>query len=301
MPKVSAAVLTHNRRDSLLKALESVYAQDYEGDVELVIVDAASTDGTAEVIRTRFPDAKYIRLPRNLGAPAGRNHVYANCTGDYVIHVEDDGYLEPDVFRLTVEHFETDPSVGIISMRQVFTDAEGDHVVGRGQEEIGEFRGNSCALRGAMLEETGYYPEDFFYCGEESDLAIRALDAGYRIISDPRLVVHHPVAGGSFAKKWDYYRFRNPMLIVIHLFPGWLMIKYLLLRAGSYFLLSARRGTFHMYLAALGYVLWHLPTALLRRRPCRAEAVRKHLRLRGSRHKERVYAMSSAGQSGRNS
>jgi GT2 family glycosyltransferase len=269
-----------------------VYQQDYEGDIELVIVDAASTDGTAEAIGTRFPDAKYIRLPRNLGAPGGRNHMYANCTGDYIIHVEDDGFLEPDVFRLTVERFETDPSVGIISMRQVFTDADGDHVVGRGQEEIGSFRGNSCALRRAMLDETGYYPEDFFYCAEENDLAIRALDAGYRIISDPRLVVHHPVAGGSFAKKWDYYRFRNPMLIVLRLFPGWLMIKYLLLRAGSYFPVSLRRGTFHMYLAALGCVLWRLPGSLLRRRPCKAEAVRKHLQLRGSRRNDRVYAAS---------
>ena len=91
----------------------------------------------------------------------------------------------------------------------------------------------------------------------------------------------HPRVGASTGPCSDYYRFRNPLLVVVRLFPGRLMLKYLALRIGSHLIASCKRRTPHKYLRAVAHVLWHLPGTLIRRKPCSAEAVRKYFRLRG--------------------
>lgn len=281
MPKVSVGILTFNRRAAVLKAIQSVYDQGL-ADVEIVVVDSASTDGTRDAVRTRFPHVKLIRLPRNLGCVGGRNHVYANCNGNFIVNVDDDGFLGEAALQRIIDVFESDPLIGIISMRRMFTDELGsEQTAGDGKQEVGSFSGGLSAFRRVMLDEIGYYPEDFFYFSEEAHLAIRALDAGYKIVHAPDVIMWHPRLGPSSETRWDYYRLRNPLLVVLQLFPGWLLVKYLVLRTGSYFLVSLKRGTPHQYLRAVGHLFWHLPATLRERRPCSATAVRKYLRLTG--------------------
>ena len=280
MARVSVGILTCNRREAVLRAIRSACEQGTD-DLEIVVVDSASTDGTAEAVRRCFPQVKYIRLPRNLGCPAGRNYIYANCTGDYIVNVDDDGFLGAGALEGVVRVFESDPTIGIVAMRQVFTDdPQAVCASPEGRREVGSFWGGVCAFRRAMLERIGYYPEDFFLFAEEAYLAIRAMDAGYRIVYDPGIVMWHPRIGASASKRWDYYRFRNALLVVTRLFPGWLMLKYLVLRMGSYLLISLRRGTPHHYLRAVAHVLWTLPSTLLTRSACGAAAVHRYFALR---------------------
>jgi len=281
MSKVSVGILTFNRRETVLNAICSVCDQGCD-DIEIVVVDSASTDGTCEAVSARFPRVKLVRLPRNLGCVGGRNHVYANCTGDFIVNVDDDGLLGTGAVKRIVDLFESDPAIGIISMRRVFTDEPWSaQVVGEGRREVGSFSGGVSAFRRTMLDRIGYYPEDFFYFSEEAHLAIRAMDAGYKIVHAPDITMWHPRVGPSSETRWDYYRLRNPLLVVLQLFPGWLLVKYLVLRTGSYLFLSLRRGTASAYLQALGDVLWRLPSTLLHRKPCSEIAVRKHLQLTG--------------------
>lgn len=281
MIRVSAGILTYNRKDAVLRAIESVYQQGVD-DVEVVVADSASTDGSAEAIRKCYPKVKVIRLPRNLGCPGGRNHVLANCTGDYIVNLDDDGFLGEGALKRVVEAFDSDPTIGIIAMQQRFIDEpESARTSGDQGAEVGLFRGGVSAFRRAMLDKTGDYPDDFFLFAEEGYLALKAIDAGYRIVSRPDIIMWHPRIGASSGTRWDYYRYRNPLLVVMRLFPGWLMVKYLFLRTASYALLSIRRGSVLQYLRAIGHVLWHLPRTLWTRRPCSAETVRTHFRLRG--------------------
>jgi len=282
MPKITVGILTYNRRETVLKAIQSAFDQGF-AEMEVVVVDSNSQDGTAGAIRKQFPDVKLVCLPRNLGCPGGRNHVYANATGDYIVNLDDDGWLGEHALERVVETFESDSSIGIVCMRQCFPEEENPSELAHSDRvrEVGGFRGGVSAFSRMMLDEIGLYPDDFFFFKEEEFLAIRALDAGHKIVSRPDIIMWHPRFGpsGSTEVCWDYYRFRNPLLVVTRLFSGWLMIEYLILRMGSYALISLPRGTFHKYLAAVTSVLWRLPRTLLTRRPCSAEAVRKYLRL----------------------
>ena len=281
-PRVSVGILTFNRRDALKKALESVLAQD-RSNLEVVVVDSASTDGTQELVRDEFPSVNYIRLPRNLGCPEGRNHILANCSGEFVVSVDDDGFLAEDAVRHVVAAFASDPTIGVVALRQVFTDEPGSKTQ-TGDEtpltDAGCFSGGVSAFRRSMLDQTGGYPHDFFLFAEESFLSLRALEAGYRIVSEPRAVMFHPRAGSSVSTANDYHRFRNPLLVVVRLFPPSQLVVYLPGRLISYFFISIRRGSFLQYLKAALGVLGSLPWELSRRTPVSRATVRRQLSLR---------------------
>jgi len=277
--KLSVGIVTYNRSKVALRAIQSVYDQDVD-DIEVIVVDNNSKDGTVDAIRQQFPEVKLICLARNVGCPAGRNHTFANCTGDYIINLDDDGYLGKGAAKKVIEVFETDPSIGVIAMKQCFiNEPESSRSVGETGQEVVRFFGGVSAFRMEMLEKTGYYPDDFFIYNEEAVLGLRVIDAGWRIVSRNDIIMWHPrFGGGTRSKSLDYYRFRNSLLVVTRLFPGWLMVKYLILRLGSYFLTSIKNRTFHKYLLAVWYVLSRLPATLIIRKPCRRETVEKYFR-----------------------
>ena len=282
--RVSVGILTYNRREALLTAIQSVYDQQVP-ETEVVVVDSNSTDGTGDAVKETFPEVKYIRLPRNLGCPSGRNHIYANCEGEYIINLDDDGHLGEGAIEKVIKVFDGDPSIGIIAMSQRFTDEpDSGRIFGEEGQEAVLFYGGVSAFRREMLDEVGYYPEDLFLYHEEAFMALRAMDAGYGIISAPDIIMWHRRLGGSDTEvgRWDYYYFRNVLLVVTRLYPGWLMVKYLFLRLVSHAIYALRRKTFHKYLLAVIYVLFTLPATLITRKPCRKETVKKYFRLRSN-------------------
>ncbi len=281
MPRITVGILTRNRKEAVQKAVQSALDQDVE-DVEIVVVDNHSDDGTPEAIRARFPEVRLICLPRNLGCPGGRNHVFANSTSDYIVNLDDDGYLGEGALRRVIECFGADPSVGIVAMRRCCPGEDARLEAEETCAETSEFGGGVSAFSRNMLHEVGDYPEDFFLLGEEADLAIRAIDAGYKIVYHPGIVMWHPdpKVTGSGAGRWDYLRYRNSLLTVLRLFPLWLMLKYFLARIVSLGIYSLRRRTFHKYLAAVAAACCRLPGILASRKPCRAAAIRKYFKLR---------------------
>ena len=285
IPLVSIGILTHKRPKAVERALESARDQDWP-NLEIVLVDSASNDGTRELVQARFPEVKYIQLPRNLGCAAGRNHLFANCRGDLILCVDDDGYLGAGAVRTVVEAFATDDRIAVVAMRQCFTDEQGGRIEGENlspYRDVGCFSGGVCALRREALESVGYYPDDFFLFGEESYLSLKLLDAGYRIVSEPRAIMWHPRIGSSSDNRHDYYRFRNPLLLATRLYPRPHVPKYLIGRLGSYFYLSIKRRSFGSFLRAAASALIALPTDL--RNPDRvcAAALRRHRDLSAAR------------------
>ncbi|MBI9015956.1 MAG: glycosyltransferase family 2 protein [Phycisphaerae bacterium] len=281
--KITAGILTYNRKDTVAKAIDSVYSQkeidSYE--IEIIVVDAASTDGTAEFIRQKYPDIKLVCLPRNLGCPGGRNHIYANSTGDIIINIDDDGYLEDNAVRLIVDVFEKEDNVGVVAFTQRFVDEplEQERVPSDSIQDVGLFRGGVSAFGADALKKTGLYPEDFFLYAEETYLSFKFLDAGYRIVAQPDIIMWHPRIGSSTSKKWAYLRFRNNMLVITRLFPGFLMWKYLARRVLSDFRWGVVQGTFLQYVKAVSYVLISLPYTLSKRNVCKRQAVKKFFEL----------------------
>jgi GT2 family glycosyltransferase len=279
--KITYAILTFNRKEKVLRAIESVYRQkgveDYE--TEIILADAASIDNTVEEVANKYPEVKIIRLPYNIGCPSGRNFIYANSTGDFIINVDDDGYLEDNAIKLIIDTFNMDNKIGVVAIKQLFIGTEKDGIaMSTKREDVGLFNGGLSAFRTSALRRIGYYPDDYFMFAEESYLALRFLDAGYRIVSEPNSAMWHPKIGSSGKnKQLEYYKFRNGMLNVIRLYPGKYMWIHLLRRLISDLRWSILRGSFLQYFRAVVVVFFILPKTLIIRKPCKKETIKRFL------------------------
>jgi GT2 family glycosyltransferase len=300
-PTFSIAVVTFNRAALVARALDSVLAQR-RTDYEIVVLDNDSRDGTSDMIAARYPQARLVRLARNVGCPDGRNHLYANCRGEFIVNLDDDGWMSEPLLDQLEAVFRQDERIGVVAMRQSFPD--GGENAGRAMssqfQDIGVFVGCASALRRSMLQRTGVFPSDFFLFAEETYLALRVLDAGYRIVSAPEIVMWHPHIGGSQANnRHDYQLFRNPLLVTLRLYPLRYLLMYLPARIVSHFFQALRRGSLLSYFRAVASVAAAIPSTLMNRTPVRAEAVAMHLGTRGSsvvfKNSNREQALSGVG------
>jgi len=111
-PLVTAFVITCNRKESLARALRSLLASDYP-ELELLVVDNGSTDGTVETLANDFPQVRVIRNDTNLGTCVAHNQGVKAAQGTYVIRVDDDVALAPDCLSTLVNVMEQDETIGL--------------------------------------------------------------------------------------------------------------------------------------------------------------------------------------------
>ena len=97
LPSVTIVIVVYNRRDELREVLHRMLSEsDYPTDrVDIVVVDNASSDGSAAMVRDEFAQVQLIARGTNIGAPAW-NDGFAVARGDYVLILDDDCYLPPD-------------------------------------------------------------------------------------------------------------------------------------------------------------------------------------------------------------
>src|SRR3954447_20527482 len=103
-PTVSIVFLVYNRREELRISLRAMLASsDYpRSNVEVIVVDNASTDGSAAMVRDEFPEVRVIVRERNVGV-SGWNDGLQIARGDWVLALDDDCSLPPDGLRRAVE------------------------------------------------------------------------------------------------------------------------------------------------------------------------------------------------------
>src|SRR3954449_7373423 len=94
---LSVVVVTWNTRDLTLRCVESVLTHTRTPDLELIVVDNASTDGTAAALRERFPDIRIIEMGENVGGPVGFNVGMREAAGEVLLLMQNDGYVADDV------------------------------------------------------------------------------------------------------------------------------------------------------------------------------------------------------------
>ena len=116
-PLVSAIITTHNRSTLLPTALDSVYRQDGIGeqfDLEVIVVDDASTDSTPDIMRQSYPSTRYIRLAKNRGVSGARNSGLAASRGAFVAFLDDDDVWLPHRLQAQVPVLERHPEAGAV-------------------------------------------------------------------------------------------------------------------------------------------------------------------------------------------
>lgn len=110
--KVSVLIPTHNRRQYVIDAIQSVIAQDY-ADMEIIVVDDGSTDGTSEALAPYLPLVRVIRT-RNQGPAMARNAGMEAARGDYVAFLDSDDLYYPFKVRLQAQLLDECPDVGMV-------------------------------------------------------------------------------------------------------------------------------------------------------------------------------------------
>lgn len=216
-PRIAVAVVTMGNRPAEVDALlESVAKQDLAPARIVIVGNGCRLPEFAH--RLSLPgEVTTIDVEENLGCPGGRNVALARLREfgdvDVVVELDDDGLLvDPDVLRRVRDLYAADPRLGIVGFR--IADERGEtqqrHVPRIGKSDplrggyVTGFLGGGHALRMAMLAETGDWPAEFFFAHEETDLAWRAADAGWKILYAPELLLQHPKT--SPARHAIYYR-----------------------------------------------------------------------------------------------
>jgi GT2 family glycosyltransferase len=243
-PRVAIVILCYNGVADTLACLRSLHGLDYPRDrYELLVVDNASGDGTAEAVRRSAPGVTVIETGANLGYAAGNNVGlrYALDHGhDYALLLNNDTEVAPDFLRLLVEAVEVDPVAGaagptiyyaeqpdlIWSAGGTLDRARGlSRMRGNGERERGQFRDVSpvdfatgCALllRRSALERIGLLDERFFMYYEETEWCARLARAGMRTLHVPRAHLWHkiPVLDRVDRPYVAYYMTRNRLLFL---------------------------------------------------------------------------------------
>lgn len=109
----SAIITTHNRKDYLLQAVQSVVEQTYPAHEIIVVVDG-STDGSAAAVRGRFPAVRVIEQP-NLGRSIARNTGVAVASGEWVAFLDDDDLWHREKLLKTVAYLTASPGCGAVN------------------------------------------------------------------------------------------------------------------------------------------------------------------------------------------
>ncbi|MFD0402220.1 glycosyltransferase family 2 protein [Kitasatospora sp. NPDC059811] len=178
-----------------------------------------------------------VELAENLGVTGGRNVALEHLRDvDVVIDLDDDGLLvADDVFARIEALYEADPGLGIVSFRiadetgltqrrHVPRLRAGDPMRGG---EVTSFLGGGHGLSTKMLRQVGDWPDAFFFAHEETDMAWRALDADWRVLYAPELLLQHPRT--SPTRHAFFYRVnaRNRVYLARRHLPALLVPVYL--------------------------------------------------------------------------
>jgi glycosyltransferase involved in cell wall biosynthesis len=199
-PLVSVCIPTRNRREDVLRALGSCFAQDYR-PLEVLVLDDGSEDGTAEAVSRDYPEIRLFRFEGHRGAAALRNFGFREARGDVVVGLDDDAYYASSrTLSQMVADFQACPGAAVIAMPFVEPLREGAGLI-HGDASIGRFSplrtytGCANAIKRAAALQVGGYQELFFNRIIDRDLSLRLLGAGFPIVygsSDPVIHLYSP-------------------------------------------------------------------------------------------------------------
>jgi GT2 family glycosyltransferase len=200
-PPIAVVVLTHDRRDEILRTLDRLSALPEEPPV--CVVDNGSRDGTAVAIARRHPEVRLVRLHDNRGA-AGRNDGVRAMHAEYIAFCDDDTWWTPGSLTRAVQLLDAHPSLAAVTARVLVGPEEREDPTSAtmaaspfaappgfpGTGLVGFLAGACVMRRRAFLRAGGFEPR-LLIGGEEALLALDLLAADWSLAYAPELIVHH--------------------------------------------------------------------------------------------------------------
>ena len=223
---------------------------------DIVIVDNASTDRSAEILKQRFPECKLVQNDRNLGFSGGYNvGIKYALTHDfkYILLLNNDTVVEKNFIFPLIEKLENNEAIGVVQSKLINyydhnkIDSLGQEILAAGgmrdiindglstkshRRSIEIFGACAAAAlyRAEVFSEVGLFDESFFILFEDADLSWRIRLKGYKIFLVPDSIVYHKrgISGGHrWNKIRNYYLRRNNLFLLVKYWPNNYFIKYI--------------------------------------------------------------------------
>ncbi len=247
-PRLSVVIPNWNGAHHLPTCLEALRRQTYP-NLEVIVADNASTDGSRELLSRDYPEARVLPLPENRGFTGACNAGMQAAAGEFVALLNNDTEVDRGWSAALVDAFGRHPEAGLVASKMLLFDRrEYFHTAGdlyrvdgrlanRGvwEKDEGQYNqedyvfsacGGSAAYRRTMLQEIGFLDDDFFFSCEDMDLAWRAQLAGYRCLYTPNAVVYHRLAATGGGTTASFYDGRNMIWILVKDYPAALWRKH---------------------------------------------------------------------------
>lgn len=268
---ISIIIVNYNRKDLLRQCLDSIRGQSFK-DIEIIIVDNASTDGSVEMVAMYYPEVKLVRNASNLLFCKAQNQGIDTAKGRFILCLNSDCVLDKDYLKEAFTAIGLDAGIGMVSgkilrMDKKTLDSTGLFLGrsrkaierGYGREDKGQYNepgyifgvsGACMFLKKSMLgdikDEYGYFDERFGMYYEDLDLCWRAQKKGWKAYYTPKAVAYHERAGTAVAErgKWK----SNFLYLPDDLKKRYIKNRYLCMRKNDSLL---------GILANLPFILWY--------------------------------------------
>lgn len=234
LPGCSVIVVSYNTRELTLRCLASVFAQASDIDLQVLVVDNASTDQSVVAITNQFPTVQVLANARNVGFARAVNQALPTATQDVVFLLNPDAEIQSGSLRLLLEVLQADPGLGAVGPLICGPQGEVQHhcaahalsLTGQlawhlrlpttynrshlgmecgphGARHTQRLSGAALAIRRTMFAKLGGFDEQFFMYFEDADLCQRLNQRGLRLacVTQARVVHHQGAASGQAPRK----------------------------------------------------------------------------------------------------
>ena len=225
---VTIIIPNFNGKNFIKTCLDSIEKQKYMA-FNVVIVDNGSSDGSVQYIQEHYPEATMIQNSENRGFAAAVNQGIKISHSEYIFLLNNDVELEPDCISNLVKCIKKDENIFAVSSKMVqynnrskMDDAGDEYTILGWTRRVGDGKSldkytveretfSACAgaalYRKSVLDEIGYFDENFFAYMEDVDISFRARIKGYKCVYCPEAVVYH-VGSGTSGGKYNEFKIR---------------------------------------------------------------------------------------------
>lgn len=243
---VTVAIVNFQGMKYLDKCLLSLEEQTHK-ELEIIIVDNGSTDGSLQFIKENYPKVKLIENRVNLGFSRANNQAFHIAKGQYLMPLNNDAILSPTYIEQLVAVMEMDHQIGIVTGKILFVKKVGDknvinstgHIIqknrvpidrGRGEIDEGQYNLRESVFgatavaplyRREMLDDIQidreYFDESFFSYFEDVDLSWRSRLLGWECVYFPQAVAYHYGGGSGLSRnrEMEVHLHKNRYLLII--------------------------------------------------------------------------------------
>jgi GT2 family glycosyltransferase len=231
---LSIIIVSWNVKNLLKKCLQSIFSKTQGVDFEVIVVDNASQDGSAQMVSQEFPQVNLIASNQNLGFAKANNMGLEFAQGNYVLFMNPDMELVENSFPKLLTLMNRDPKIALSTCQLIYPDGQRQNNIKNNpgfcdqalillklhhvlkprclnrylakdfdytkEQEVKQIMGAFVFSHGQIIREIGGWDADYFIWWEDLDLCKRIQDLGYKIIYTPETkIIHHE--GKSFVQQ----------------------------------------------------------------------------------------------------